>query len=101
MAGIRHDGKFVAYHRVVSHGHAGSQLSIEKQQDKVRTTLNGGTWLLIGEYIEIEGKQSRRPMLQEALAFAQKHGATLIMATIDPLRRNAYSSRWCATARFH
>ena len=90
MVSIKHDGNFVAYHRVVAHRLVGSQLSVEQQKDIIRSTLNGGTWSLIGEFTEVEGRQTRRPMLQEALALAQKGGATLIMATVDPLLRNAY-----------
>jgi len=90
MVSRKHDGNFVAYHRVRRAGLPSLSLSENQQKDIVRTTLNGGTWSLIREFTEEEGRQTRRPMLQEALALCKTQSATLIMATIDPLSRNAY-----------
>lgn len=86
----KHDGNFVAYHRVKRPELPSLPLSENQQKDKVRSFLNGGTWVLIGEFTEHEGRQSRRPALQDALKLCKNNDATLIMATIDPLLRNAY-----------
>ena len=53
--------------------------------------LNGGTWKLIAEYTEIEGNRAtRRPILQDAITLCQAENATLIIANVDRLYRNAY-----------
>ena len=93
MAQTKHHGKYVAYHRIVTGRLIDSEVSEEQQKDIIRTTLNGGTWSLIGEFTEKEGKRSSRPMLKEALTLCKEQGATLIMATIDQLSRNAYFLR--------
>ncbi len=90
MAQTKHNGNWVAYYDVRSHRRADQVLSEDQQKDTIRTTLNGGTWSLLREFTENVGKQSRRPMLQEALALCRAQSATLIMATIDPLLRNRY-----------
>ena len=91
MSSTKHSGKFVAYYRMNNYRVVGVQLTVEEQQDVVRTYLNGGTWKLIGEYVEIEGtRQTRRPILQEAIALCKEESATLIVARLDKLYRNAY-----------
>ncbi len=90
MAQTKHNGNWVAYYDVRSHRRADQVLSEDQQKDTIRTTLNGGTWSLLREFTENMGKESRRPMLQEALALCRAQSATLIMATIDPLLRNRY-----------
>lgn len=91
MATKKHSGNFVAYYRVNNYRVVGQQLTVEEQQDVVRTYLNGGTWKLIAEYTEIEGARSTwRPVLQDALKLCQEKNATLVVACIDRLYRNAY-----------
>src|ERR687883_224153 len=82
-------GKFVAYYRVSTERQGRSGLGLEAQQEAVRNYLNGGSWHLVAEVIEVEsGKRSERPKLQEALRFCRMHGATLIIAKLDRLARN-------------
>src|SRR3954464_15274385 len=51
--------------------------------------LNGGSWSLIHEVVEVEsGKRDSRPKLAEALDLCRIHGATLIIAKLDRLARN-------------
>jgi DNA invertase Pin-like site-specific DNA recombinase len=51
--------------------------------------LNGGSWELLGEYIEVEsGKRSDRPKLAEALAACKRQRAKLVIAKLDRLSRN-------------
>lgn len=91
MTTKKHSGNFVAYYRINSYRVVGQQLTVEEQQDAVRTYLNGGTWKLIAEYTEIEGTRStRRPVLQDAITLCQEQDATLIIANVDRLYRNAY-----------
>jgi DNA invertase Pin-like site-specific DNA recombinase len=51
--------------------------------------LNGGSWELVGEFVEVEsGRRSERPKLSEALAACKRHRARLIIAKLDRLSRN-------------
>lgn len=82
-------GNFVAYYRVSTARQGQSGLGLEAQQEAVRAYLNGGSWRLVGEVVEVEsGKRSDRPKLAEALRLAKLHKATLIIAKLDRLARN-------------
>jgi DNA invertase Pin-like site-specific DNA recombinase len=82
-------GKFVAYYRVSTAKQGRSGLGLEAQQEAVRSYLNGGSWRLVDEVVEVEsGKRSDRPKLAEALRLCRLHGATLIIAKLDRLARN-------------
>lgn len=84
-------GKHVAYYRVSTAKQGRSGLGLEAQQLAVRTFLNGGSWDLAGEVTEVEsGKRlDNRPQLQEALRLCRTMGATLIVAKLDRLSRDA------------
>lgn len=84
------NGKFVAYYRVsrVSQGISG--LGMDAQRESVRNFLNGGRWTLLGEFAEVEsGKRNNREELNKALALCKETGATLLIARLDRLSRNA------------
>lgn len=84
-------GKFVSYIRVSTVRQAASGLGLEAQQEAVRSYLNGGSWQLVAEVVEIEsGKRSDRPKLAEALRLCRLHGATLVIAKLDRLARNVH-----------
>jgi DNA invertase Pin-like site-specific DNA recombinase len=56
------EGRFVSYLRVstAKQGHSG--LGLEAQRQAVADYLNGGSWQLVTEVVEIEsGKRSDRP----------------------------------------
>lgn len=90
-AGKAHNGKYVAYYRVSTDKQGASGLGLEAQRDEVRRYLNGGSWELIEEFTEIEsGRKSRRPELEAAIALCKKQKATLVVAKLDRLYRNAY-----------
>jgi DNA invertase Pin-like site-specific DNA recombinase len=89
------EGGFVAYYRVSTKRQGASGLGLEAQQEAVRSYLNGGSWRLVEELVEVEsGKRSDRPKLEEALRLCRLHKATLIIAKLDRLARNvAFVSR--------
>src|SRR4051812_27644927 len=82
-------GNFVAYHRVSTAKQGRSGLGLEAQQEAVQTYLNGGSWRLVAEVVEVEsGKRNDRPKLQEALRLCRLHAAILVIAKLDRLSRN-------------
>jgi DNA invertase Pin-like site-specific DNA recombinase len=87
------DGRFVAYYRVSTKGQGRSGLGLEAQEAAVSAYLNGGSWELVGRFVEVEtGKGSnalaKRPELRAALDAAKKAKATLVIAKLDRLARN-------------
>jgi DNA invertase Pin-like site-specific DNA recombinase len=85
------EGKFIAYYRVSTARQGDSRLGLEAQQKAVRDYLNGGDWELIQEVTEVEsGKKADRPQLTEALRLCRVYNATLIIARLDRLARNAH-----------
>jgi DNA invertase Pin-like site-specific DNA recombinase len=84
-------GRFVAYYRVSTAQQGRSGLGLEAQQKAVADFLNGGTWSLVGEFTEVEsGKHDDRPRLAEAMRACRLHGATLVIAKLDRLSRDAH-----------
>ncbi|MBX0292982.1 recombinase family protein [Hymenobacter sp. HSC-4F20] len=80
---------YIAYYRVSTARQGASGLGLESQQHLVQSYLPAGTQLL-QEFIEVEsGTKNNRPQLQAALAAAKQHGATLLIAKLDRLSRNA------------
>lgn len=83
--------KFVSYIRVstAKQGHSG--LGIEAQKTAIDNYLNGGEWTITDEFREIEsGKGNDRPQLQRALKTCKLKGATLLIAKLDRLSRDAH-----------
>jgi DNA invertase Pin-like site-specific DNA recombinase len=82
-------GRHVAYYRVSTAKQGRSGLGLDAQRKAVMDYLNGGSWDLAGEFLEIEsGKLDRRPELEKALAMCELTGATLVVAKLDRLSRN-------------
>lgn len=80
--------KFIAYYRVSTDKQGASGLGLEAQQASVRKYATDRA--LLAEYSEVEsGKKNARPMLAQALAHAAATGATLLIAKLDRLSRNA------------
>jgi DNA invertase Pin-like site-specific DNA recombinase len=79
---------YVAYYRVSTERQGISGLGLDAQKTAVnRITLNG---TVLAEFEEIEsGKNNTRVVLQEAISTAKKLGATLVIAKLDRLSRNA------------
>jgi len=83
-------GKWVAYYRVSTAKQGISGLGLEAQKAAVMAFLNGGRWKLLGEYTEVEsGKNDDRPQLALAMEQCRLTGATLLIAKLDRLSRNA------------
>lgn len=83
--------RFVSYLRVSTARQGQSGLGIEAQRSAVSSFLNGGSWKLVGEFVEVEsGRNNERPELRRALATCRIHGATLVVARLDRLARNAH-----------
>ena len=87
---MKHHGEFVTYYRVSTARQGKSGLGLAAQKEQVEAFLNGGRWSIIAEFVEVEsGKKADRPKLAEALAACKLHRATLVIAKIDRLARNA------------
>ena len=83
-------GKFVSYLRVSTVRQGQSGLGLEAQRQAVADFLNGGACTLLREFVEIEsGGRNDRPQLAAAMAECRLTGATLLIAKLDRLSRNA------------
>lgn len=85
------NGGFVSYLRVSTDRQGKSGHGLEAQRAAVAGYLNGGSWTLINEFVEVEsGKRDDRPELAKALALCRVHDATLVIAKLDRLSRDAH-----------
>jgi DNA invertase Pin-like site-specific DNA recombinase len=84
-------GKFVAYLRVSTAKQGRSGLGLEAQRESVRRFVaDRGGRIIAPEYVEVEtGKRNDRPELAKALKRCRTTGATLVVAKLDRLSRNA------------
>ncbi len=84
-------GSFVAYYRVSTARQGRSGLGLEAQRAAVLGYLNGGPWRLLAEMTEVEsGKVNDRPEMRRALEMCRLTGATLLIAKLDRLSRDAH-----------
>jgi DNA invertase Pin-like site-specific DNA recombinase len=84
-------GKFFSYLRVSTDKQGVNGYGMDAQRKAVMDYLNGGTWELIGEFVEVEsGGRSDRPQLTAALAACRKHKARLVIAKLDRLGRSVH-----------
>ncbi len=84
-------GRIVSYLRVSTDRQGKNGLGLEAQRAAVAAHLNGGTWTLLDEMVEVEsGKATAdRPQLARAMALCRLIGATLCVAKLDRLSRDA------------
>jgi DNA invertase Pin-like site-specific DNA recombinase len=85
------EGQFVAYFRVSTDRQGKSGLGLEAQEASVMAWLNGGKWELLSKFVEQESgkRHDNRPQLLAALEMCRRHKATLVIAKLDRLTRNA------------
>jgi DNA invertase Pin-like site-specific DNA recombinase len=84
------DAKYVSYLRVSTARQGRSGLGMEAQREAVKNYLASSKGKLLTEYVEVEsGKNNARTQLQKALHHAKVTGATLVVAKLDRLSRNA------------
>jgi len=82
---------YVAYCRVSTDKQGRSGLGLEAQQAAIAAFLKPEDELLQPPYVEVEsGKRSDRPKLQEAIERCRRTGATLLIAKLDRLSRDAH-----------
>jgi DNA invertase Pin-like site-specific DNA recombinase len=81
--------KYVAYYRVSTRQQGNSGLGLQAQKQIVMQHLKPQD-SLVAEFIEVEtGKNNYRPQLTEAIEHTKEVNATLIIAKLDRLSRNA------------
>jgi DNA invertase Pin-like site-specific DNA recombinase len=84
-------GVFVSYLRVSTDKQGRSGLGIEAQRAAVASYLSGFSMAPIAEFVEVEsGKRDDRPELARALAECRVRKATLVIAKLDRLARDAH-----------
>ncbi|QHQ35436.1 recombinase family protein [Algicella marina] len=82
--------KFVAYERVSTARQGKSGLGLDAQRKAIEDFAVARTATILGRFTEIEsGRKTDRPKLAEALGLARLTGATLVIAKLDRLSRNA------------
>ncbi|MEN6407730.1 MAG: recombinase family protein [Thermoguttaceae bacterium] len=83
--------RLVSYYRVSTQKQRVSGLGLAAQREAVQQYATGRKADVIAEYVETEsGRKCDRPQLAEALAFARKSRATIIIAKLDRLGRNVH-----------
>lgn len=81
---------FVLYRRVSTNRQGQSGLGLESQDETVRRYVTNQKGTVVGEFVEVEsGKNNDRPQLTEALSECRRLKATLVVAKLDRLSRNA------------
>ena len=84
-------GRFISYLRVSTEKQGKSGLGLEAQRHSVAEYLNGGSWELVAEVVEVEsGKNNKRPKLAEAINLCKAYNAVLVVAKMDRLARDAH-----------
>lgn len=82
--------KVVAYHRVSTAKQGASGLGLEAQAQAIADYAAQRGATVIQSFTEVEsGKSNERPELKRALHLAKVTGATLVIAKLDRLSRNA------------
>jgi DNA invertase Pin-like site-specific DNA recombinase len=91
MAMRANAAKFVAYLRVSKSRAGKAALVLEAQREAVRQFVSGrGGKIIAPEFVEVESeKHNDRPELLAALKRCRVTGATLVVAKLDRLSRNA------------
>lgn len=82
--------RFVAYYRVSTQKQGRSGLGLEAQQASVREHLQRVGGAELASFVEVEsGRKNDRPKLKAAILRCKQSNATLLVAKLDRLSRNA------------
>lgn len=82
--------KFVSYFRVSTNHQGLNGLGMDAQKETVKRYVQSTPGEIISEFSEVEtGKRRDRPELLKALDLCRHSGATLLIAKLDRLARNA------------
>ena len=82
--------RFIAYERVSTARQGQSGLGLEAQRKTIEDFSHSRGATLLARFIEVEsGRRSDRPELAKALHLGKVTGATLVIAKLDRLSRNA------------
>lgn len=82
--------RYIAYYRVSTQRQGQSGLGLEAQRQAVSSFLLNANGALLADYQDIEsGAHNNRPELQKAITHCLATGATLLIAKLDRLSRNA------------
>ena len=82
--------RYVAYYRVSTNKQGYHGLGMEAQKESVANYLSTSEGELVTEFTEVQsGKRTDRPELEKALRECRLTGATLLIAKLDRLSRNA------------
>ncbi|QQA41504.1 recombinase family protein [Pelagovum pacificum] len=82
--------RLVAYERVSTARQGRSGLGLEAQRKAIDDYASGQGALILSRFTEVEsGRKNDRPELEKALHLARLTGATLVIAKLDRLSRNA------------
>ena len=83
--------KFIGYYRVSTKEQQLSGLGLEAQQETVKQHVKHSKGKLIAEFQDVaSGSCNKRIELQKAIRRCELSGATLLIARLDRLSRNAY-----------
>ena len=87
--------KAITYYRVSTERQGISGLGLGAQKQAVQAFAKANDFVLTSEFTEVEsGKNTKRPVLLQALAACKKERATLLIAKLDRLGRSvAFISR--------
>lgn len=95
--------RFVSYYRVSTGRQGQSGLSLETQRADIKRYVEQVGGELIAEFSEVESgtrlKMKKRVKLQSALRMAEQDGATLIVAKLDRLARDAEFLMWLRSSK--
>jgi DNA invertase Pin-like site-specific DNA recombinase len=81
---------YVAYYRVSTRHQGINGLGMDAQRQAVAQFLQRDKYRLLGEFAEVEsGKRNNREELNKAIALCRQSKATLLIAKLDRLARNA------------
>ncbi len=82
--------KYVAYYRVSTDQQGRSGLGLDAQKSAVTDLVRGRNWSMAAEFTEVEsGGKNDRPRLTEAFSVCRLYNATLVVAKLDRLSRDA------------